>query len=558
MNQNNNRNDNTPYGQQENAYGQQNGAYGQQENAYGQQNGAYGSQENAYGQQNSAYGQQTDPYNHNPYQPQPGSFGALTVRVYDPYEKKKKTFSKVVIGLVCAAAAVLVIGGGAIAYFRSTPSYKVGKGLQNLVRDFTQIKNPLTDKLGVDELAQMLREDGGHIEASLDCSADVVSEDITLGVDVDFYKDMRNKELSADTSFSVMNVDLAHLDLYANDEVFCFSLPELYMENMYIRNENVVSQYNASIFGQLYPLDIEDFTIDLFADDGGSLSFKDWKNLSSSLGSLEKRIEACKEAMTLEKSGKGVYRAVFPAKECDRLLKCLVDNIYSEGEGPDDLYDYDQLITSDVSFLFEIDGRNHIESILLEEPVEMLDGEASMAGEIFFLGEENSIDKIQGKLEVTGLDGRTRKVLCQVQQSSDSEHYQMDIDLKWVEEEETFWKMKWIVDNDAAADEFEITCTMEDGIDDMELLVSGSFDDIVSGERMDLDLDNITYSMNGQDYIKITGDVSVEPLSGSVRSKVDADTAFFEMTEEDLLYILYQLNEDTGILGYLLDGDYWW
>lgn len=520
-------------------------------NPYGQPDNMYRQPDSPYGQPGDMYGQPNDPYNHNPYQQ--GNPGNQVIRPYEPGGNRKKISSGVIIGIVCAVVAVLGIGVGAMAYFRSTPSYKVAKGLENLAAEFVRTGNPLSDKLGMDEIMQMMQEDGGHVRTRLDCTANEISQGITLGVDMDYYKDMRGKELSADTTLSMMNVDLVHLGLYANDEVFCFSVPELYLEDMYIGNENVVSQYNSSVFGQIYPLDMEDFTIDLFADGDGKLSVRDWKNLSSSMGDLEDKLEACREAMTIDKAGKGLYRVSFPAKESDRLLKSLMNSIYGEEDLEEMwfMYDYDKLITSDVSFLFEIGGKNRIESIMLEEPVEMLDGEASVEGEIFFLGEKKSVDMIQGKLAVSGLDGETREVICQLQQTSDSDTYNMDMDLKWVQANETLWKMNLVTECDASSDEFDVSCTFRDETDDVEFIMAGSFDDIVKGESIDLALDEVSFAVDGEDYLKITGDISVEPLSGGVRTDVKPTTAFFEMTEADLLEIIYKLNDDLGLLDYL-------
>lgn len=69
--------------------------------------------------------------------------------------------------------------------------------------------------------------------------------------------------MSADTSLSVMNYEFAHLNLYADEEALCFSIPELFLENMYIENEDVVSQYNSSIWTDVTGYsDMEDFSFD--------------------------------------------------------------------------------------------------------------------------------------------------------------------------------------------------------------------------------------------------------------------------------------------------------
>ena len=131
---------------------------------------------------------------------------------------------------------------------------------------------------GGDDMLRMMQEDGCHVDTSLDFSMDMpMMGTVTLGLDTDFYKDMKAKELNAETSLSMINYEFGHLNIYANDEVFCFSVPELFMEDMYIENENVVSQFNNSILAEYSEQsDAEEFSIDLFSIENKANSIRDW------------------------------------------------------------------------------------------------------------------------------------------------------------------------------------------------------------------------------------------------------------------------------------------
>lgn len=542
MNQNNN-----PYGQQNDGY-QANNPY-QQNNAY-QPNDPY--------QHDNAY-QSNDPYYHNPYQPQDNS-GVQMVQPYNPPEKRKGNGVKIAVGVACALVVLIGIGVGVLAYYRSTPSYKVNKGLQNLAKEFVQTKNPLVEKIGIADILLMMQEEGSHVETKLNVPVDVpMFGETTIGVDTDFYKDVPGKELSADTSISVMNWDFAHLNIYANDEVFCFSIPELFMEDMYIENENVVSQYNDSIFGDVYPSDMEDFSINLFPDADESISMRDLENMSAAMEDFEDDFNALRDGMTIEKVEKGLYRVTFPVNETDRLLKHLMENsakLYNEEEFLQELKEYKKLIASDVSLLFEIDSQNRIGSIMLESPLEILDGKVSFEGELFFLGKTRSIDMIQGKIVINGVNDRSGEVVWQVQMTSDDTVYRVDMDLKWAEEEETLGKMKFVVNCDAVNDEFEMTFSSKDDTDDMEFVLEGSVDDIVKGESVEFNLDQAAVRVDGEELLKVTGNISIEPLTKAVKPSVEPETAFFEMTNADWMVILYRLNDEYGgilesLLGYL-------
>lgn len=491
-------------------------------------------------QNNNLYGQQNSEYQLN-----------------NMPEKKKGNGIKIAVGIACVLAALICIGIGALAYYRSTPSYKVNKGLQNLAMEIVQMKNPLAEKIGMGDILLMMQEEGFHAETELNVpvNAPVIGK-TTIGVDTDFNKDVPGKELSAEMSISMMNWDAAHLNIYADDEAICFSIPELLMEDLYIENENVISRYNGSIWSRFFsPSDLKDFSIELFPDKDKRVSMRDLRKISTIMEDFEEDFNALREGMITEKTEPGVYRVTYPSKETDRLLKDLLENyakLYDEAEALKELQSYDKLVDSDVILLFEIDSTNRIGSIVLESPIEILDGRMSFEGEIFFLGETRSIDKTRGEVAVSVADKNPIEVIWQAQMTSYDTIYQVDTELKWTEDEDTTGKMKFVVNCDAVDDEFDMTFSMKNETKAIEFVLEGSVDDIVKGESVELDLDEAVFSMNGKEF-KVTGDVSIEPLTESVKPLAKPETAFFEMTNSDLMVILYRLgNEYGGIFGSLL------
>lgn len=516
---------------------------------------------NPYGQQNNPYQQMNNPYQpnnayqaNNPYQPQ-DNYGGQVVNPYNPHGQKKGPNVKVIIaGIACALVVLIGIGVGVLVHYRSTPSYKINKGFQNLAKEIMQTGNPLVEKIGMDDIMSMLQEDGGHMETEINLTMDLpFIGEMTMGVDTDYYKDVKGKELNADTSFSVMNFAFAHLSIYANDEVLCFSIPELYMEDLYIKNENVLKQYNRSIWADVYPIDGEDFSIDLFQDQDERVSMRNLRNMANTIGEFEDDFKACGDAMIVEKVENGLYRVTIPQKEYDRLVKDLFeyyDTIYGDQEAAavllDALYEYKKLIASDANILFEINGQNRIESIMLENPVEILDGEASFEGELFFMGEERSIDKIQGKIAINGVYGQASEMLWQVQQTSDDDSYRMDMDIKFNEDGETLSKIKVVANCDAVRDDFDVTFSYKDEAEDWEFTLEGDLNVIEKGEEFELDLDKAALSLDGEELFKITGSVNIEPLKKSIKPSAQPETAFFEMTESDWEDIGDQIDSGYG------------
>lgn len=524
--------------------GQANSQYEQSNDLYGQQ-----PQRNSYEQpQNNPYGQQPQ---YNPYEQQSNPYGQQPQ--YNPYHpKEKKNAAKIVIAIACVCVVFIVAIVGGLIYFRSTPVYKISKGFQNIGREITQTRNPLAEKIGGDDMLRMMQEDGCHVDTSLDFSMDMpMMGTVTLGLDTDFYKDMKAKELNAETSLSMINYEFGHLNIYANDEVFCFSIPELFMEDMYIENENVVSQFNNSILAEYSEQsDAEEFSIDLFSIENKASSIRDWKSFSTAFEQTARDIDACREAMTIEKVEKGLYRVTFPKQEINRLVKNYMkeySEIYEMTDSMSALSYYDNWVTSDLSLLFEISSKNRIESIMIEEPVKMLDSEASVSGELFFLGEDRSIDKMQGKISVDGVDGETREIICQIVQNTTEDEHQVTVDAKYSDDYDEA-KIKYVMNCDAVNDEFEMTFSMKDDIDDLEFTFKGGWDDIVKGESANLELQKLAFTMDDEELFRISGDIMIEPITDKIKPSVEAKTAFFEMSFSDWEEIIYDLDDEYGSL----------
>ena len=194
--------------------------------------------ENRMNEQNNQTGQ-NDPYGNTmpPEIPIPDmkwgnpdiSYGPQEQQ-YMPQNPKKTTAFKILIAVACVVAVVFAAVGIGVAYFRSTAAYKLGKGIQNLTREAQQSRDPLAEKLGMEDIVLMAATEGSYVSTRFNFSAEEMYG-ATLGIDTECYKDVQNKKMSADTSLSVMNYEFAHLNLYADEEALCFSIPELFLEN---------------------------------------------------------------------------------------------------------------------------------------------------------------------------------------------------------------------------------------------------------------------------------------------------------------------------------------
>ncbi|MCD7726612.1 MAG: hypothetical protein LUI12_13850 [Clostridiales bacterium] len=501
--------------------------------------------------------------------------------------KRKK--SRILAAVICVVILLGILGGSAWAFYTNTAVYKLTKGLQNLSASVEEMKNPLAEKVGIREILLRMEEEGGHVETRMNLTTDLIPYNVTLGVDTELYRDMQAKALNSTTAISVMNYELAHLELYGNEEQICFSVPELFLEDLYFDTENVVSQYNDSIFArELFgQSSMEEFSLRLFPDGEADGSVNAWGSAEQFLEAYGSELEACRDNMTISKGEKGWYRASFAGQDVDRLLRELLQD-YAEINGLDEndwdgeMEEHERLIASDPALLFEVNQRNQIEKILLESPVELLDGEASMELELSFLGKGGSVDEMQGEITVTNaseesLDAAQEEtsakeasaldadqetepeglsVVWQLAKATEEADYQLQIDaaVKNSAEESGGSRIHVTISCGSSEDTFDMAVSLEEEDNTMEIAAKGEVSDIVQGQSFGLQLEELAVYRAGEKLCRITGDMSIEPLQEEITPVAEAKIAVFEMSYTEIGEILYQLAEKYGSLLELL-GD---
>lgn len=501
----------------------------------------------AYGVQNTLYEEQDPP--RQSMAEQISSFGP-PVQPYLPPMKKRKKGVFIALGIVFIIL-LFGVGAGYLAHINS-PVYKVRKGFENMDGEWAQMRNPLAEKLDADEIARMMMEDGSHVKTRLNLAMDTYGiGNVTLGIDTDYQKDVRRKKMDARTNLSIMNYEFAHFDVYGDEDVLCFSIPELFLEDVYIETENVAEQYNRSIWADSYlfgEMD-EEYSIDLFPDTPQYESVHSWQDIREYLGKNSDHLEICLKGAEIEKAGKGTYRVTFNAREVNYLIRDLLQS-YEDMTGQDmyDLMSCLQLVSmgEDISFLIKIDGRGVIRSIVIEDPISILDNQIQLEGEILFNGDKRSIDLIQGEFVLTRYDDHEKvEIMWQLDQwlNSDGDEYKVEADMKCkVMDEEV--NLKYTGTYDAAYDEFELNLSMKDDWIICNMYGNGRFDDIRPGRGYGLNLQEFSMSIDGEELFKVSGDIMVEPLRGEVKRSAEAETAFFKMTEEDWYEIFDRIDRE--------------
>ncbi len=507
-----------------------------------------------------------DSYSLQPQNQNRNTFGP-PAQLYLPPKNHKRT---ALIIILCVAAVVLVSVLGGWIYHTHSAAYKIEKGFLNLMREAEEMKNPLAEKIGADQIRRMFVEEGAHLDTKMNVTTDTFLGQVTLGVDTDCEVDRREKEMAASTSVSVMNYELATLEFYGDEENFCFSIPELYLENVYIENENVLDQYNHSMWAQFFgKAEGDDFSIDLFPD---AWIFGDEEGVGRAfLREYADEIAECRRHMTMEKAGKDLYRVSFDELYFNELVRqFLYDYVDFSKVGREDamgILSYFDVVSGadEISFILEINGANRIESIRVEEPLSLCDGRIRIDGDIYFLGEKRSIEKMQGMLTVKSgqqEERRETEMVWQTTQSLELDDYRMESDIKCgiTENGETRnVRLGCELECDGRKNSFDGEVTLKDVEDDFELAwqASGGFSHITKGESFDMEIDELTFSVEDEELWLVRGDVGLSPLKRQVRQNVKAKTAFFELSEREWDKIIEKVYKDYEYLLESMYGMYW-
>lgn len=497
-----------------------------------------------------------DNFGIQPHNQRGNTFGPPTQPYLPPKDHRRKA---AVIALCIGAAVFTAILGGWI-YRVNSASYRIRQGFVNLARELEGMKNPLAENLGAGELRQMLAEEGSHIDTRLNATFDSFLGEITLGVDTDCEQDRKAKEMSAATTLSIRNYEFGHVDLYGDEENLCFSVPELFLENMYIGNEDVKGQYNRSLWAELFgPAEGDDVSINLFSD---AWIFGDEEGVVRAfLREYEPQLAECGRHMSVEKAGEDLYRVRFDELYFNELVRqVLYDYVDFTAVGREEamgILSYFDVISvpDDVSFLLEINRANRIESIRMEQPLPLCKGKMSVYGDIYFLGGKQSIEKMQGKIEAKK-DSQEVSVLWQVTQSLQQDVYRMESEAKcsFTEEGKTEnRKLGWDLECDGRKNSFETELSTRTGNSEVSLAVEGGLSHIERGSRFDLELDEAVLCVDQEELLLIRGDIRLSPLSKRVQQNVKPRIAFFELTEQEWNNIGERLYREYG---YLLD--YFW
>lgn len=289
-----------------------------------------------------------------------------------PNKKRKLTLG---IAAVCISAALAVIVIIAKVYFNENRA--LVKGLQNLAAEIQARQE------------ETMQNGAGTFNAETRFNVSVENLPVTLGIDTQILRDMDARKLRTSTAVSVMNMKLANMEIYGEDETLAVAVPTLWDENFLFDTKQIDKQYNDSLLAEKWGrIDgLPEISLDLFAEKESMPLPELIAHCQEILKELE--IERVEEKIAIsipEKDNKqyrcSQYRVVMPIAEVMEM-------------------EWDDAADENMSLLLSVDENDRIIQIMLEEPFLLPEGD-ELTGSISFVGEERSIDDIIVNMQIKG------------------------------------------------------------------------------------------------------------------------------------------------------------
>ncbi|MCM1387316.1 MAG: hypothetical protein NC231_08320 [Bacillus sp. (in: Bacteria)] len=380
-----------------------------------------------------------------------------------PNKKRKLVWIAVAACVVVCIAAAVVFAG---IYFNEEKALVQGVG--NMVKEVQERQ----------ELAPENWPENRKAETKFNVSIEGIP--VTLGIDTQLTRDGGAHRLQAAVALSVMNMKLAKLEVYGDDDTIVAAVPTIWEEHFAFDTKRVDEQYRGSIWEEkLGKIDnCPEVSIDLFEEKQDS----SWEDMllhcQEMLSELE--IERLEEETALAFPEKdnimyqcSKYRVVLPVSTIPEIKDAM-------GDASED----------NMILLVWVDEDKRIVQIALDEPFSIAGGE--LTGTVSFVGEDRRIDDI----------------IVNMQMESPVDVSQIDSSL--------------LSEFGVEMSEYTVETKMK-----AEALYQEDDNSVT------IDFDELTVSVASVGTVKIKGSLTMEPLQEEIAKPEENIIRLFEMTEDE-------------------------
>ena len=433
-------------------------------------------------------------------------------------QEGKNMTRKKLLGIIAGSVAVVAVAGGILIYhfITSSPLYRLGIGVKNLVEEVKATENPLLMEEGAGRFFTMVGTESASADYSVNLSGNPVLNGMTLGLDGTVERDMTEQKFHMSALASTSQIPLMAVDLYSDQDEVYLQIPEIYEGSVTFQAKDFDGQYNESALKDFIGSTIdEDIDFDFFTDftglERGEGSFLD--PYGGDVKAFLKDIDLAEEKNY----------------ELDEDRRRQIEQAYGEEQK---LTSYFLTLTSERLGLQEplkvrilLNKKNRILMVECAEGMPVSDG-YRVSGNVLFLGTETSINSVLTDSRVT-------------EQKENTETHS-DIKLSMVFDPET----KAVrVSGDGTLDMLEPGMAAQ-----LDVILS----DFEPGKQANLDFQNLHLTKKQKEIGKLTGKASLHAMPEDIRIPDGEQYEIFDMNKLELGILLWKWKDNLGgVLGML-------
>jgi len=498
-----------------------------------------------------------------------------------PEKPKKKKGAGLVVGILCAAAVVIVIAIGALAVkslLGGDPKKQLAKGMANMAKEMAAYQSSVAGDIGLDELNRLKETEPVHTNMDLsftDPSATGGITSIDLGVDA--VTDYKKKMAEFDVSLGTYGIEMQVGNIVAADNTLYVSVPILFHEDVYSLDlTNLGRDFNNSAWSSLIGETLsEDYGITLFGDrtpDSGEADEESELakilNRHSAVMKDSMKFETIREKREFTFDGTyaeyGGVRVTTDKDAYNELMEAVRDDILASEsyrafmEGYQTTYagdfeafreDMDHVIEQifgvrleqDLVMDYYLDKKGRIINISTPEDIAVSGQDVEidfMAVDIDFSGTERALDSIEGGVYLQSGDEILYIGISRAAAITE-DYYSEDLTLRIQEDSSDDEAVFWYANDWGYTDQtFDLQISLEVPGTSLEFRAEGAYTDIVKGEGYTLRLNHGAITIDGEDFLLMTGSIETEPTENTIEVPENA-TDVLRMSESDITGLLY-------------------
>ena len=500
-----------------------------------------------------------------------------------PASRPKKKKTGLIAGLLCAAAVVIAIGVSVLlvkSLFGDNAKNQLARGFANMTKEMAAYQNSVAEDIGFVELNKLKKTKPMHTNIDLSFTDPQSSGTFSnVGVEIDAVTDYSKKMAEYDLSLGTYGIEMSVGKVVAADNTLYLSVPIIFQDQVYSLDlTNLGRDFNKSAWSKIINETLpEDYSLTLFEDTDVTESIKNAGEMGELYTLFQKqgkviagatKIETLKEKRELsldedfvEYGGvqvtvdKDAYNQAMETL-CDDILN---SNYYAEFmRGYETTFrgDFDELkeqmdsaiehifgtrFEQDIVLDFYLDKKGRIVNISTPEDLEISSEYTNLdylSVDITFSGTERALDCIEGGVYLQAGEeilyfGISR--MAEITEDSYIEDLTFVLQDNRSSDEITFgYTGSWGYEDQS----YEMQMEMNTPESSLGLSANGAYTNIEKGERYTIEIDNAAITIDGEDFLLMTGSMSTEPAENQIEVP-EKSTNVLEMSEGDITSLLY-------------------